>query len=45
MRCPSRSVASIIPTMNDFLILLIHGFRAIFVHMNITQSTCNTSVS
>jgi hypothetical protein len=25
--------------MNDFLILLIHSFRAIFVHMNIAQST------
>jgi hypothetical protein len=33
-----------IPTINDFLILIIHGFRAIFVHLNIAQSTGNASV-
>jgi hypothetical protein len=25
--------------MNDFLILIIHGFRAIFVHLNIADTS------
>jgi hypothetical protein len=45
LRRPGRFFKFVIPTMNDFLILVIHGFRAIFVHLNIAQSTGNASVS
>jgi hypothetical protein len=42
---PSRLSRFIIPTMNDFLIITAHGFRAIFVHLHIARSTGNANAS